>query len=137
MIRTMKLQDLLEISEIDEKSYGESGNQLIQDFLTSNNNAVGKVFEDDGKIQGYMLYTLHEDHFYIMSITIHPDHRMQGIGRKLIDSLIQKFSIRRREIQLICEETNQNLLFFKSLGFKSALVRGHYEKCDGILWIFS
>ena len=137
MIRTMELRDLVEISKIDEKSYSSSEIEVVKEFLTSNNNAVGKVAIEDGKVRGYMLYTLHEDHFYVESITIHPDYRMQGIGRKLIDSLIQKFSIRRREIQLICEETNDNLLFFKSLGFKSALVRGHYDKCDGILWIFN
>lgn len=137
IIRTIQLQDLLQISKIDEKSYGECNTELIKEFLTSSNNAVGKVAEEDGKIQGYMLYALHEDHFYVASITIHPDYRMQGIGRKLIDSLIQKFSIKRREIQLICEETNENLLFFKSLGFKSALVRNHYKKCDGIFWVFS
>ena len=125
-----------EICDIDEKSYGGCEIEAHKDFLTSSNNAVGKVAEEDGKIQGYMLYTLHEDHFYVACITIHPDYRMQGIGRKLIDSLIQKFSIKRREIQLICEETNENLLFFKSLGFKSSLIRNHYEKCDGILWIF-
>ena len=91
-IRTMQLHDIPKISEIDEKSYGESNTQLVEDFLISSNNAVGKVAEKDGKILGYMLYALHEDHFYVASITIHPDYRMQGIGRKLIDSLIQKFS---------------------------------------------
>ena len=136
IIRTVQLKDLLQICEIDEKSYGGCEIEAHKDFLTASNNAVGKVAEEDGKIQGYILYTLHEDHFYIVSITIHPDYRMQGIGRKLIDSLIQKFSVRRREIQLICEETNENLLFFKTLGFKSVLVRNHYEKCDGILWVF-
>ena len=137
MIRTMELRDLVEISKIDEKSYGSSEIEVLKEFLTSDNNTVGKVAIENGKVRGYMVYTPHEDHFYVESITLHPDYRMQGIGRKLIDSLIQKFSIRRREIQLICEETNDNLLFFKTLGFKSALVRDHYDKCDGILWIFS
>ena len=136
MIRTMRFEDLVEISEIDKKSYGGSEIQVIEDFLKVNN-AVGKVFEKEGRIQGYMLYALHEDHFYVASITVDPDCRMEGVGRRFIESLIKKFTSRRREIQLTCEETNDNLLFFKTLGFKSSLVRDHYEKCDGILWKFS
>ena len=136
MIRTIRFEDLVEISEIDKKSYGGSEIEVIEDFLKVNN-AVGKVFEKEGRVQGYMLYALHEDHFHIASITVDPDCRMEGVGRRFIESLIKKFTSRRREIQLTCEETNENLLFFKSLGFKSALVRDHYEKCDGILWVFS
>ena len=136
MIRTIRIDDLPQIKEIDEKSYGGSEIEVLKDFLKLNN-AVGKVFEKEGRLQGYMLYALHEDHFYVASITVDPDCRMEGVGRRFVESLVKKFTSRRREIQLICEETNENLLFFKTLGFKSALVRNHYEKCDGILWVFS
>ena len=57
---------------------------------------------------------------YIQDILVHPDHQNQGIGKRLIQSILERYSHVRQKI-LLTDDRPEQISFYHSLGFKYAL----------------
>jgi ribosomal-protein-alanine N-acetyltransferase len=76
-----------------------------------------------------MIYEMAPNHFHVLTLAVDPAWRRKGIGRALVERLINKLSPHRRH-QILLEVRETNLvaqLFFRSLGFRaSRILRNFY-----------
>jgi len=94
-------------------------------------NTIGMVCEcerNDKKVLGYMIYELHHKQVYLLRIAVDPVMRRKGIGSALVEKLVSKLSMdRRNSIALDVRETNLAAqLFFKKLGFEAKCIFPDY-----------
>jgi ribosomal-protein-alanine N-acetyltransferase len=133
MIRWAIRRDLNEILDIEFLS--NKNPWTADDFIDALKirNCIGLVFENEDKILGYILYELHKEHFKIIKMAVHPNHRRQEIGTNLIYYLLNK--PRRKNVFCMVEDSNLGAhLFFQKLGFRAAFIRNHFVDSDGYLF---
>lgn len=135
-IRWMIRRDMPEVLAIEQASFEFAWAE--DDFIRClrQRNCIGMLAEipvagqQFGPIVGYMLYELHMKRLHLLTLAVHPEFRKQGIGRQMVEKLINKLSSQRRSrITLEVRETNlEALLFFRRMGFKAmAVLKDFYE----------
>ena len=129
-IRWLIRRDMDEVLSIERNSFQFPWTE--EEFLCClrQRNCIGTVAELDHHIVGFMIYELHKSMLRILNFAVAPDARRSGIGRQMVQRLIDKLSQqRRREIVLEVRETNVPAqLFFSNNGFRAVTVlRKHYD----------
>ena len=129
-IRWLIRRDMDEVLSIERGSFQFPWTE--EEFLCClrQRNCIGTVAELDHKIVGFMIYELHKSMLRILNFAVAPEVRRSGIGRQMVQRLIDKLSQqRRREIVLEVRETNVPAqLFFGNNGFRAVTVlRKHYD----------
>lgn len=132
-IRWMIRRDMPSVCCIEELSFEFplSEEEFIK--LLRNRNCIGMVAEKDEEVVGFMIYELHKNHLHLLAFAVHPDHRRSGVGRSMVQKLIDKLSPdRRNRLLLEIRETNlDGQLFFRDMGFKAqSVLRDFYEETD-------
>lgn len=91
-------------------------------------NRIGMIAEVDKKVVGHIFYELYKDHFHILSLAVHPDHRRQGVGRAIIEKMKKKLSGTKRErISIDLRESNlSGQIFLREMGFKCNSIEKGY-----------
>ena len=72
----------------------------------------------DPEIKGFIRFTAEKDHVVLHQIYVHPDHRREGIGSKILDALKKK-----GEKIVMFTGTNEGDVFWEFIikkGFKNA-----------------
>lgn len=93
-------------------------------------NCIGMVTELNDEVVGFMIYELHKNRLHLLNLAVAKSHRRMGVGRAMVNKLIEKLSHdRRNRILLEVRETNLDAqLFFKAKGFRAIQVlRDFYE----------
>jgi len=89
-------------------------------FLMGGYKAV--IFEIEGKVVAYALYTDHPDHsdtIYLRQIFVERPHRRQGIGREAMRILNEKIWTRGKRLTVEVLVGNEvALAFYKAVGFR-------------------
>lgn len=129
-IRWLIRRDMDEVLQIEGSSFQYPWTE--EEFLCClrQRNCIGTVAELDQRIVGYMIYELHKSMLRIINFAVAPDVRRHGIGRQMVERLVDKLhQQRRREIVLEVRETNVPAqLFFGNNGFRAITVlRGHFD----------
>lgn len=129
-IRWLIRRDLVSVLDIETRSYRNPWSE--EDFLTTlrAKNCIGMVIEKDKKIVGSMIYELYKSRLEIMNFTVDPEVRRRGVGRAMVQRLVDKLHQQRRKcIGLYLRETNLDAQhFFKAVGFRAlSVVRGYYS----------
>ncbi len=129
-IRWLIRRDMPEVLRIEADSFEFAWTE--EDFLSylRQRNCIGMVAEHDDNIVGFMIYELHKAKLRILNFAVAKDARRYGIGKQMIQRLVDKLSQqRRKEIVLEVRETNlAGQLFFQKQGFRAAAVlRHHYD----------
>lgn len=108
-----------------------------EDFLRClrQRNCIGMVAvePDSEEVYGFMIYELHKKYLHLLNLAVAPEHRHQGVGRQMVERLIEKLSHQRRKaITLEVRETNVAAqCFFAEMGFKAVrIIRGYYDDTD-------
>lgn len=129
-IRWLIRRDMDEVLGIERGSFQHPWSE--DEFLSClrQRNCIGTVAELDHRVVGFMIYELHKSMLRILNFAVCPDLRRNGIGRQMVQRLVDKLSQqRRREIVLEVRETNVPAqLFFAASGFRAITVlRRHYD----------
>lgn len=101
--------------------------ELNEDLKNIINNSNISVFENDGKILGYVVYQIKKKYNNIMwvdELVVDKDNQHMGIGKKLMDKIkeITKQENCKR-IELCCWSFNQNAReVYRHLGYKEQRV---------------
>lgn len=93
-------------------------------------NCIGTVAELDHKIVGFMIYELHKSMLRILNFAVAPDVRRSGIGRQMVQRLVDKLSQqRRREIVLEVREQTFRLScsLLQRISCAVTVLRKHYD----------
>lgn len=125
--------DIAEVSEIERFSGSKGWSEA--DFATQirRRNCVGMVAEMNGKIVGFVVYELAKTRIVLLNIGTHIQNRCNHIGQQMVEKLIAKLSLDRRN-RICCEIHEKNLtaqLFFRSLGFKAVNILRNFYKETG------
>ena len=89
----MTLEDIPAVLELDKLSFALPWPERSFRFeLTENPASRCWVFESDGKIVGMIVSWLLVDEAHVATIATHPDHRRQGIARKLLTYTLRYMS---------------------------------------------
>lgn len=126
-IRFITRRDMEDVMALELAAFGDPWSEReITDFLKLPH-AIGVVVEDDGILVGFMLYEIGPDCIVLHDIAINELYRREGIGRQLVDKLIDKLhEKRRRDLLVLVRERNlEAQLFFRALGFRTAGIVRH------------
>jgi ribosomal-protein-alanine N-acetyltransferase len=129
-IRWLIRRDMPEVLQIEHDSFEHPWTE--DEFLAAlrEGNRIAFAAEVGEQVAGYMLYEMHKTRFHIHNFAVRPDHRRQGVGRKMIERLLSKLSYYgRKTVTTEVRETNLAAqLFFRSLGFVATKVlRAYYD----------
>ncbi|MDF2923586.1 MAG: GCN5-related N-acetyltransferase [Paenibacillaceae bacterium] len=121
VVRSFQLSDYGKITELLEHVLDED---CLDDTMTAFarqlnwDSSLVVVAAEEGEILGVMIGTIHRNQGYYYRIAVHPDHQRRGIGRALIESLKQRFSVRQIQRMVVpVDEYNEQLLpVFEKLG---------------------
>ncbi|HBX68787.1 MAG TPA: ribosomal-protein-alanine N-acetyltransferase [Chloroflexi bacterium] len=133
-VRPMRVDDLPQVQAIDEISFSNPWPKNAYRFeLLENLNGYCWVAEADGHIVGVIVCWLILDEMHIATIAVHPDHRGQGIGKKMVSTalvaliyhgaLLATLEVRAGNI------VAQNL--YRYFGFEQVGLRKRYYKDTG------
>ena len=92
-IRRMTLEDIPAVVELDKLSFTLPWPERSFRFeLTDNPASRCWIVELDGKVVGMIVAWLLVDEAHVATIATHPDHRRQGIARKLLTYALRYMS---------------------------------------------
>ncbi|GIW98959.1 MAG: hypothetical protein KatS3mg111_2292 [Pirellulaceae bacterium] len=129
-IRWMIRRDMPAVLEIEEASFEFPWSE--EEFINClrQRHCIGMVAEVGGEVAGFMVYELHRHRLQLINFAVSPKFRRQGVGSAMVEKLISKLSLdRRNRILLEVRETNLPAqLFFRSMNFRAtAVLRDYYE----------
>jgi len=129
LVRWMLKEDLETVLRIEQESFEFPWTE--SEFLAciQRPNCIAMVAVVQEKVVGYMIYEMGPQWFQILNLAVDAEYRRHGVGRVLVQRLINKLSPRRRHrITLHVRETNLPAqLFFKAIGFRAkAILHDHY-----------
>ena len=129
-LRYMMRPDVLAVHEIEKMSFNYPW--TVGDFIRCGREKryISVVAEIADEVVGYMIYDVHKHFLDLLNFAVHPDVRRCGIGRMMIEKIIDRLSKGPRDrVMMEISETNlHGQLFFRSMGFKAtSVVRGCFE----------
>ena len=141
-IQLMKEKDVDEVLHISNLSLKDSWSR--ESLLKEVTNPLAKYFlvKDDENILGFAGVWIIFDEGHITNVAIHPDYRGNGLGKYLMNSLIEGcISQNCNSITLEVWESNLPALkLYDKLGFKVAGKRKRYYSDNGedaiIMWLY-
>lgn len=88
LLRNCSMNDLGEVEKVEKASFLKPYSHYIFYILLKNYPDGFTVVDDNGKIVGYIIYSIVQDKGIIVSIGVLPDYRQKGIGQMLLDHAI-------------------------------------------------
>ena len=129
LVRWMLKEDLESVLQIERQSFEFPWDESEFTACTQQPNCIAMVATLEDKVVGYMVYEMGPHWFQLLNLAVDPQYRQHGVGRTLVQRLINKLSARRRQrIALQVRETNLTAqLFFRALGFRAtAILHDHF-----------
>ncbi len=130
LVRWMLQRHMPEVLGIENASFEFPWTEAEFVACVRQRNCVGLVAEVDDKVVGYMIYEMAKSKIRLLNLAVSPEWRRRGVGRYLVQKLINKLSLQKRNrITLEVRETNLPAqLFFRSLGFRAtSVLRNFYQ----------
>lgn len=128
-IRPMTNRDIINVVEIDKKSYSHPWG-IGEFFREINYNRYSKYFvaELNNKIIGYIGSWFLSNLIHITTIAVHPDYRRKGIGETLM-KFILNLGIKENYKTCVLEVRISNvnsINLYKKLGFRIEMIKKEY-----------
>ena len=131
--RQINPSDLEEIVTIERASfsYPWSARFFLQELKVPCARSLLAVRE--GKAVGYVIYWLLPSEVDIHNLAVHPTYRRQGVGRSLLQAVIDKARLHRSSrVTLEVRKSNEGAQrLYQSLGFVAQSIRKGYYSDDG------
>ncbi len=131
-LRTMMRSDLPTVMRIERANYAFPWDEDI--FIDCFKVGYGCwVCEENGKILGYCIMTMGVGEAHILNISVAPDEQCQGVGRKMMEMLIE---IAKGEAETMFLEVRPSnpvaIKLYQKLGFNEIGTRkGYYPAENG------
>lgn len=128
LIRPVRTEDLSQVMQIEYASYSTPWTEATFRELLRRSDAVVIGAEIDGRLVGYAAFWVVVDQGELGNIAVAPDRRGQGVGKKLLEAVIEEARGRAvRELFLevrVSNDTAQRL--YESHGFREVGRRRNY-----------
>ncbi len=130
-IRPMRLTDLEAVVTLDRLSFTLPWSERSFRYeLTENPAARAWVAEKEGQVVGMLLLWLIVDEVHIATLAVHPEHRQQGIARRLLLQVLRS-AWEEGARQAFLEVRVSNLAaqhLYRQLGFEVSGRRARYYR---------
>lgn len=138
-IAPMRREDLDEMMEIERASYPAPWGREV--FLDELHRAFAhvEVLRVGGALRGYVNYWEVSDEVHVLNLSVHPEHRRAGLGRRLVERVFE-FG-RRRAARFVTLEVRRSnraaLALYRRQGFRPVGVRPRYyeDREDAIVMV--
>jgi [ribosomal protein S18]-alanine N-acetyltransferase len=127
----MRVADLDAVMEIERRSFSEPwtpGLFLHELKIPFSKTVLVRLQSDSGELAGYICRWLVGDEVHILNLAVHPNCRKSGIGRALVQLVLEEAEERHASI-ITLEVRRENAAAFAlyhSLGFTERGVRRNY-----------
>jgi len=131
-LRRMTTTDLQEVLEIERKNYQFPwGEDIFRDCFRAGYHCW--VCEESEKVLGYSIISLGAGEAHILNISVDPNEQKQGIGRKMLENLIEVARGRAESIFLEVRPSNAvAIALYENMGFNEIGIRkGYYPAENG------
>ncbi len=131
-LRTMTHADLSAVMDIERKNYAFPWEEdIFKDCFKAGYSCW--VCEAQDKVLGYSLLSLAVGEAHILNISVDPAEQNQGIGRKMMENLIDYARGRAETVFLEVRPSNTAaIVLYESLGFNEIGIRkGYYPAENG------
>ena len=130
-LRRMTTDDLPSVLAIEEQNYGFPWSEgIFKDCFRAGYNCW--VCEEMGRILGYSIVSIAVGEAHILNISVDPSEQGQGIGRKMLENLIEVARSKRAE-NMFLEVRPSNtgaLALYQKMGFNEIGVRKDYYPAE-------
>ena len=137
VIEKMTIQDVIEIEKDFEEKFDNFWNINILKSELDNNNSLYFVAKEEKEIVGFVGTLINVDFTEITNIVVKKDFRKLGIGKMLLEKIIEETKkINKEMIYLEVNENNEGAInLYKKYRFEEVGRRKKYynEKDDAIL----
>lgn len=111
----------VQVASISQKCFGAGGwtAKEVRQFMNRTDH-IPKVILRNNKVVGYVFYVLHQRVVEIRQLAVDPEYRRQGLGKQLVQHLLQALpSLRRRVVAIeVPEHHLEAQVFLRDLGFR-------------------
>jgi len=129
-IRPFEIGDLAEVSGIEEASFDDPYPEYFFRQLAEANPETFLVALRERVLVGYAIIDRWADHYHLVSIAVHPEHRRRGVAQLLMTRL-ESLIARERIIRLEVRKNNKPAIaFYTKNGYRLTGVEEHYYR-DG------
>ena len=131
-VRRMTVSDLPSVLKIENQNYQFPwGEDIFKDCFDANYNL--HVCEEMDRVLGYCIVAMGVGEAHILNISVDPAEQGQGIGRKLMEHLIENARGKAETIFLEVRPSNIGAIaLYKNIGFNEIGIRkGYYPAENG------
>ena len=130
-LRRLQLRDLAAVEAIERGSYPTpwSRSMFAGEIAKPSSICLGSFDGDDEHLMGYLIVSRYVDAWHVMNVAVAPDHRRQGVARRLLTELFARTSDDgHRGYTLEVRVSNDDAIrLYEKLGFHSrGIRRGYY-----------
>jgi ribosomal-protein-alanine N-acetyltransferase len=129
-IRLAGEKDLTAVEEIEKKSFSEPWIKLSFQECLDDPGCLFLVADEGKEVLGYAIGWIVLDELHIGNLAVHPQRRGEGIGGKLLSSIIGQVARKGCKMaSLELRESNQIALYlYAKKGFKPVAVKRNYYR---------
>lgn len=117
VMRRLCRRDMPRVIAIEDESFEYPWCSAEFFRCSQGHNHVGMVAEQDGKIVGFMIFSMETKRIHVLNFAVASDHRRCGIGTQMVDYLMKKLRGRKRVVLEVRERNLPAQLFYRSIGF--------------------
>ncbi|WP_027160197.1 ribosomal protein S18-alanine N-acetyltransferase [Methylobacter luteus] len=131
-IRRMTMSDLPSVAAIEKKGYQFPwGEDIFRDCLKARYDCW--VCEERDKVLGYCIASIAVGEAHVLNLCVDPAEQGQGIGRKLLENLIESARGRAETVFLEVRPSNTvAIALYENIGFNEIGIRkGYYPAENG------
>ncbi len=137
-IRRLTFADLPEVVAIERRAFPAPWSLAMFVLELSKPGGVCLAAEDAEGLVGYLVCSRYDTVWHLMSLAVAPERRRQGIGRTLLEALLERLG-ETAQITLEVRRSNRAALrLYEGFGFRAAGVRRRYYQDNGedalIMW---
>lgn len=137
-LRRCLLEDIDEVIRIEQESFTHPYDRFTFLYYLRDPYSSFIVAEDDGRIIGYLVYSLKGRKATLVSIAVKKDERSKGIGKRLLNEAIKELSGKVDELWLQVGVRNKDAIaFYKKAGFqpKWTIARYYQDGEDALVMV--
>ncbi|MBE5938074.1 MAG: ribosomal-protein-alanine N-acetyltransferase [Lachnospiraceae bacterium] len=128
LIRTMKENDIEQVALVERLCFAEPWSKEDFVFSVSADYDTGLVAVDNNTVAGFCIMRRSFDSADIINVAVAPDYRKKGIGKKLINSLLEEgnnFQIKEYILE-VRVSNKAAICLYENAGFGEIGVRKAY-----------
>ncbi len=128
IIRPMTMDDLNTIVTLEQRIFNDpwSKSSFEAELLINKKYSFPLVMELEGKIVAYAVVWYFFEELHIANIAVHPDYRRMGLGRMLMEYILEKFGNAEFAFLEVRQSNKAAIKLYQSLGFKILNIRRQY-----------